>query len=224
MTSHPSAIYPSQDLDLLRHVFQQVDEQSCPERYNFHNHTCFSDGKLEPEESIAQALQIGLKDMAITDHHSVGSYPRAKKFLDQQSSDLRLWIGTEITAYIGKVDVHILAYGFDPEREALRPYLQGHEANREHTDIEQVITAIHGADGLAVLAHPSRYRLPTELVVETAVECGIDGLETYYAYKHSNPWVSTPSETERVLGLVEKYGLFATCGTDTHGTNLRLRL
>jgi predicted metal-dependent phosphoesterase TrpH len=224
MTSNPITLAPAQDLDLLRQVFQQVDAQSCPDRYNFHNHTCYSDGKLEPEESIAQAIQIGLADMAITDHHSVSSYERARKFLAQQSSSLRLWIGTEITAYIGKVDVHILAYGFDPHCAALLPYLQGHEAARDRTAVEQVIEVIHAANGLAVLAHPSRYRLPTELVVETVVECGIDGLETYYAYKHTNPWVTTPGETERVLGLVERYGLFSTCGTDTHGTNLRLRL
>jgi predicted metal-dependent phosphoesterase TrpH len=224
MTSRAIDPSPVQDLELLRQVFRQVDAQSCPDRYNFHNHTIFSDGKLDPEESMAQAIAIGLEDMAITDHHSVRGYQKAQAWLAQQTSNLRLWIGTEITAYINNVDIHILAFGFDPDHIQLAPYLQGREADRGYTPVEKVIAAIHAANGLAVLAHPSRYRLPTEQVVETVVECGIDGLETYYAYKNTNPWAATPTETERVLGLVERYGLFATCGTDTHGTNLRLRL
>lgn len=224
MTSRAIDPSPVQDLELLRQVFRQVDAQSCPDRYNFHNHTIFSDGKLDPEESMAQAISIGLEDMAITDHHSVRGYQKAQAWLAQQSSNLRLWIGTEITAYINNVDIHILAFGFDPDHIRLAPYLQGREADLGYTPVEKVVAAIHAANGLAVLAHPSRYRLPTEQVVETVVECGIDGLETYYAYKNTNPWATTPSETERVLGLVERYGLFATCGTDTHGTNLRLRL
>jgi predicted metal-dependent phosphoesterase TrpH len=224
MTSRAIDPSPVQDLELLRQVFRQVDAQSCPDRYNFHNHTMFSDGRLDPEESMAQAIAIGLEDMAITDHHSVRGYQKAQAWLAQQSSNLRLWSGTEITAYINNVDIHILAFGFDPDHIQLAPYLQGREADLGYTPVEKVIAAIHAAHGLAVLAHPSRYRLPTEQVVETVVECGIDGLETYYAYKNTNPWAATPSETERVLGLVERYGLFATCGTDTHGTNLRLRL
>jgi predicted metal-dependent phosphoesterase TrpH len=215
---------PAQDLALLRQVFRQIDAESCPDRYNFHNHTICSDGKLTPQESMAQAIAIGLEDMAITDHHTVRGYNQAQAWLAQQSSSLRLWIGTEITAYIDDVDVHILGFGFDPHCVQLIPYLQGHEASRGYTPIAKVIAAIHAAQGLAVLAHPSRYRLPTEQVVATAVECGIDGLEAYYAYKHVTPWSFTIAETERVLGLADRYGLLATCGTDTHGTNLRLRL
>jgi predicted metal-dependent phosphoesterase TrpH len=224
MTSQSIAPFPAQDLNLLRQVFGQIDAQSCPNRYNFHNHTNCSDGKLTPQESMAQAIEIGLEDMAITDHHSVRGYQQAQAWLAQQSSHLRLWIGTEITAYIDNVDIHILGFGFDPHCIQLAPYLQGREADRGYTPVAKVIAAIHAAKGLAVLAHPSRYRLPTEQVVATVVECGIDGLEAYYAYKHTNPWAFTIQETDRVLGLIDRYGLFATCGTDTHGTNLRLRL
>jgi predicted metal-dependent phosphoesterase TrpH len=218
------APFPAQDLDLLRQVFRQVNAQSCPDRYNFHNHTTCSDGKLAPQASMAQAIAIGLEDIAITDHHTVRGYQQAQAWLAQQDSPLRLWIGTEITAYIDDVDIHILGFGFDPHCPQLAPYLQGREADRGYTPVEKVIAAIHAANGLAVLAHPSRYRLPTEQVVATVVECGIDGLEAYYAYKHVTPWAFTVPETERVLGLIDRYGLFATCGTDTHGTDLRLRL
>ncbi len=229
MTGQPnhseSSRYPTPDLAALRNVFQQVDSHSCPQRYNFHMHTVCSDGRLQPAELIRQAVEIGLTDMAITDHHSVQGYLKAVPVLAQYDATNRprLWIGTEITAYIGNVDVHILGYGFDPEHDQLAPYLRGQEADRDFTTVAKVIAAIQGAGGLAVLAHPARYRRSAEEVIAVVAELGIDGLETFYAYKNTDPWAPTPSETKRVQALAEHYGLFSTCGTDTHGVNLQIR-
>jgi predicted metal-dependent phosphoesterase TrpH len=215
----------SQDIGTLHSVFQQVDDRSCPTRYNFHMHTTYSDGRLAPADLIAQAIEIGLEDMAITDHHSVLGYQLAVACLERYETVKRprLWIGTEITSYIHEIDVHILGYGFDADHPHLAPYLQGREADRGFTVAEKVIDAIHAAGGLAVLAHPSRYRRPAEELVAAAAEMGIDGLESFYAYKSTNPWAPTPGETERVVQLAQRYGLFSTCGTDTHGTNLKIR-
>jgi predicted metal-dependent phosphoesterase TrpH len=220
-----NSLCPTQDLEVLRKVFQQVDGQSCPYRYNFHMHTICSDGRLAPAELIKQAVKIGLADMAITDHHSVQGYLMAVDLLAQYKvpSPPRLWIGTEITAYVANIDVHILGYGFDPQHLRLAPYLQGREADRDFTVAEKVIDAIHAAGGLAVLAHPSRYRRSAEELVGAVAELGIDGLETFYAYKNTDPWAPTPSETKRVQALAQRYGLFSTCGTDTHGADLLIR-
>jgi predicted metal-dependent phosphoesterase TrpH len=218
-------LYPTPDLAELRSVFQQVDGQSCPSRYNFHMHTICSDGRLEADELIRQAVKIGLADMAITDHHSVQGYLLATALLEQYDVSIqpRLWVGTEITAYIDNVDIHILGYGFNFNHPALAPYLEGYEASQDFTAAEKVITALHAAGGLAVLAHPCRYRRSAEELVEVVAALGIDGLETFYAYKNTDPWVPTPSETKRVQALAHRYGLFSTCGTDTHGADLRIR-
>jgi predicted metal-dependent phosphoesterase TrpH len=215
----------NQDIAALRQVFQQVDSQSCPHRYNFHMHTICSDGRLEPAELIKQAVNIGLLDMAITDHHSVQGYLMAADLLSKYKTPRRprLWIGTEITAYVGNIDIHILGYGFDPNHLHLAPYLQGAEADRDFTVAEKVIAAIHAAGGLAVLAHPSRYRRSAEDLVEAVAAWGIDGLETFYSYKNTDPWTSSPNETERVQKLAQRYGLLSTCGTDTHGVDLKIR-
>jgi predicted metal-dependent phosphoesterase TrpH len=208
----------------LRSIFQQIDAQSCPYRYNFHLHSHFSDGKLTPEELLTQAITIGLEDMAITDHHSVNGYQQGKSWLAKQDTQLRLWIGTEITAYIDNVDIHILAFDFDPNAVALAPYLRGKEADRDFTPAPRVIKAIQEAGGMAVLAHPSRYRLPAAEVVAAVAAWGIDGLEVFYAYRNTNPWLPTPGETESNLAMAQQYGLLATCGTDTHGSNLLVRI
>ena len=106
----------AQNTTLLRQVFSNIQADSCPKHYNFHMHTNCSDGRLLPEDLMSQAVKIGLKGMAITDHHSVNGYYRAAEWLEANQIDsIQLWTGMEITAYLPPVDVHILGYGFDAE-------------------------------------------------------------------------------------------------------------
>jgi predicted metal-dependent phosphoesterase TrpH len=87
-----------------------------------------------------------------------------------------------------------------------------------------VIAAIQAAGGIAVLAHPARYRLSASGLVPIAAALGIDGVETYYAYANPEDWVPCPRHTPTVEQLAQDYGLLTTCGTDTHGPSLLRRL
>jgi predicted metal-dependent phosphoesterase TrpH len=196
-------------------------------------HTNCSDGRLQPEDLMAQAIEIGLKGIAITDHHSVDGYYRAAKWLETQAlaeplgtriDSLHLWTGIEITAYLPPVDVHILGYGFDPLEPSLAPYLTGREPRGVDARAERAINALHAAGAIVVLAHPARYRRSPEELIPTAVSLGIDGVETYYAYNNPNPWIPSFEQTETVKRLGNSYNLLHTCGTDTHGLNLLQRL
>jgi predicted metal-dependent phosphoesterase TrpH len=223
----------AQDTSVLRQVFQTIDAASCPHSYNFHMHTVCSDGQLEPEALIEQAIAIGLSGLAITDHHTVNGYRRAQRWLDerQQANDLAIdlvipqfWTGIEISADLLGAEVHILCYGFNPDHPALLPYLQGTSAIGESYKAESVIQAAHQAGALTVLAHPVRYRVSVEELIPAAVQLGIDGVETYYAYNNPSPWIPSPQQTEQVLSLQLAHNLLGTCGTDTHGKNLMQRL
>lgn len=207
-------------------VLREVDEESCPYRYNFHLHTCCSDGQLQPEALIEQAVTLKLEGLAITDHHSIAGYQAADRWLKHQTVKdglPNLWAGVEITARLIQTEVHILAYGFDLEAPALRPYLQGHRIEGKLGQAASVIGAIHQAGGLAVLAHPARYKKSPVDLTAAAVALGIDGLETYYCYKADDPWRPTPDQTGLMQQLAEQYGLLQTCGTDTHGLDIRQR-
>ncbi len=228
VTPSPKLGGETEEAQALRQVFAQVDEWSCPNSYNFHLHTQFSDGKLRPEEIMAQAIALGLKGLTITDHHSIGGYQAARHWLNHQSHSPQtlpqLWTGIEINADLLQTEVHILGYGFAPDHPTLQPYLQGKTVVGEAYQASQVIAAIHQAGGLAVLAHPARYRRsPTELIPE-AVRWGIDGVETYYAYHNPKPWKPSSQQTEQVRQLGKLYNLFHTCGTDTHGGDIQTRL
>jgi predicted metal-dependent phosphoesterase TrpH len=87
-----------------------------------------------------------------------------------------------------------------------------------------VIAAIQQAGGLAVLAHPARYRLSLVDLIGEAASLGIDGVEAYYAYTNPETWSPCPIHTPMVLDLAHRHGLLTTCGTDTHGRNLLRRL
>jgi len=231
--THASALpqVSAQNQQALRQVWENIQPDSCPTSYNFHMHTVCSDGKLKPQELIEQAVAIGLKGLAITDHHTVRGYQLAQscvEYLQQQSShpDLlpHLWTGVEITAELLGTEVHILGYAFDPEHPSLQPYLQGKALPRGDAQAAEVIFALQEAGGLAVLAHPARYRRSANELIPVAARLGIDGVETYYAYANPDPWQHSPKQTKQVKQLSATYNLLNTCGTDTHGLSLLKRL
>ena len=223
----------AQDAAALKQVFASLTAESCPRFYNFHMHTVFSDGRLLPEQLMEQALAIRLKGLAITDHHSVEGYRKAQQWLNgwqrspenpQPDAAPILWTGVEINADLLDTEVHILCYAFNPDHEAVQPYLLGKELNGQYAPAAQVIEAIHQAGGIAVLAHPVRYKRSPNELIPAAARLGIDGIETYYAYNNPSPWRPSPKETQQVLALGKADQLLSTCGTDTHGLSLLQRL
>ena len=224
----------SQNASALKQVFEALHINSCPRFFNFHMHTVCSDGKLEPEAAIDQALEIGLRGLAITDHHTVDGYRIAQRCLEKRQTSPsaertanhlpHLWTGVEITSELLDIEVHILGYAFNPDCQAIQPYLQGNRPCGSAALATYVIAAIHQAGGLAVLAHPERYRRSAAELIPEATQLGIDGVEAYYAYGNPNPWQPSSKQTKQVLQLSQHYRLFNTCGTDTHGTNLLQRL
>ncbi len=229
-----SSMDAAQDTQALRRVFETINADSCPRFYNFHMHTVCSDGQLQPEDVMQQAIAIGLRGMAVTDHHSTEGYRRAHRWLEDYREDaawrgetvpsLNLWTGVEVTSKLLDIEVHILGYAFNPESAVMRPYIRRESPKGDEALAEQVIRSIHLAGGLAVLAHPSRYRRSPEELIEAAARLGIDGVETYYAYNNPTPWCPSPRQTEQVQRLSSTYGLLNTCGTDTHGLSLLQRL
>ena len=87
-----------------------------------------------------------------------------------------------------------------------------------------VIAAIQEAGGFAVLAHPARYRKSHFDLIPAAAEFGIDGVESFYAYNNPKPWRPSPTRSQQIQELAKQYGLYSTCGTDSHGFSLLQRL
>lgn len=220
----------SPSIENLKQVFQSIHAESCPRLFNFHMHTVYSDGRLQPNMLMEQAIAIGLQGLAITDHHSIAGYQVAQAWLEDWKwshpgvNAPHLWTGVEINANLLNVEVHILAYAFDLEHPSIKSYLQRKIATGKEYQANTVIAAIHEAGGLAILAHPARYKRSLFDLIPAAADNGIDGVESFYAYNNPNPWKPSGVESQQVQQLANEYKLFNTCGTDTHGLSLLQRL
>ena len=211
----------------LRDVLQTVGPDSCPNKLNFHCHTVCSDGSLQPLELIRQASEHGLSHLAVTDHHSAHAHAPMRRWLDTQQAEGEtvptLWSGMEISALLKGCLVHVLALGFELDHPSLQPYNQGDAVVGEALRAESVVNAIHSAGGLAVLAHPARYRLQHDLLIDEAARLGFDGGEAWYDYGMQETWTPSPLICEAIDRQLTNLGLLRTCGTDSHGMDLKGR-
>jgi predicted metal-dependent phosphoesterase TrpH len=208
----------------LAAFLREVGPTSCPDRFNFHCHTLLSDGSLSPEELANQAIAMGLEQIAITDHHSNRAYGAVQAVFDEHHAKgeavPNLWTGVEISCLLKGCLVHVLGLGFTNKHPSLVPYLQGTALVGPGLRVEAVLEAIWAAGGLALLAHPARYRLPFQVLLEAADQLGFDGAEVWYDYQMQSHWQPTPHLCEAIARDLNNRGLLMSCGTDTHGLAL----
>lgn len=101
-------------------------------------------------------------------------------------------------------------------QEAFDVYLgEGGEAYlpKKRIPAEEAIALLHGAGGVAVMAHPitvEAHRLPD--LLPALLELGLDGLEVVHS-KHG------PAERARFAALAAEHNLVPTGGSDFHGSN-----
>ena len=216
----------STNLTQLRKVLSKVGPLSCPNEVNLHCHTICSDGSLTPRDLIIQATNMRIRHIAVTDHHSISAYPDMYDWLEKNRSleELpMLWTGIEISCLLKKTLVHVIGLGFDLTNKSIYPYIQGEATIGMMLNAIKVVEAIHNAGGLAILAHPARYRISFAELIDEAYKIGFDGVESWYDYEHSLVWKPTELICDSIEKLAKKYNLLSTCGTDTHGKYLYTR-
>lgn len=89
-------------------------------------------------------------------------------------------------------------------------YLPKPEVTPEH-----VLSLIHMAGGIAILAHPLIYKLgysQVESLIETLIPLGLDGIEAYHSSNNNY-------ESDRLRSLAIKHHLAVSGGSDFHGAN-----
>lgn len=79
----------------------------------------------------------------------------------------------------------------------------------EYPDVKEVITAIHDAGGIAVLAHPAIYD-SFDVLVEDLIPAGIDGVEVWHPR-------NSEEDIQKLIEIANEYKLLKTGGTDFHG-------
>lgn len=85
---------------------------------DLHVHTTASDGLVTPAGIVAQALDVGLRVISITDHDSVAGIDEARKAA--HGTPLEVITGVELSVQaVDGADAHILGYFLDHEEPAL---------------------------------------------------------------------------------------------------------
>ena len=84
---------------------------------DFHTHTQASDGALAPQALLQRAEDAGVAMLAITDHDTLAGY---LSVCEQQSSQLTLVPGVELSCLWGATTIHVVGLGFDPASASIQ--------------------------------------------------------------------------------------------------------
>tara|TARA_Y100001968_G_scaffold218010_1_gene200660 strand:- start:515 stop:1174 length:660 start_codon:yes stop_codon:yes gene_type:complete len=211
----------------LVNIIKSITKDSCPNSINFHIHSTYSDGSLTPKEIYNQAIELNIEHYAITDHHSVNAYIEVSKLFASTYKDRlnspKIWSGIEITCLLKGCLVHVLGLGFDPKSKYLLPYIDNKSAMGTDLLASNVVDSIHNANGIAVLAHPARYKLPFDILIDEASKLRFDAVETWYNYERAHKWMPSEFVCDKIFECVNSHSLLSTCGTDSHGLSLLRR-
>jgi PAS domain S-box-containing protein len=109
-------------------------------RVNLHCHSNLSDGYLSPEAVAEQMAAADVRCAALTDHDTIAGLARFRDTLARFG--IGCISGVEISARVQDRDVHLLAYGFDPEHPAIRQLL---ESLRPQGDASTLVYSLKGS-------------------------------------------------------------------------------
>ncbi|MBP1966184.1 PHP domain-containing protein [Paenibacillus aceris] len=86
-------------------------------KFNYHMHSCYSDGTDTPEQLVELAAEHGIQSIALTDHDTIEG---VEAFMAAAAgTDIEAIPGVEISSRIGQKYVHILGYGIDTKSAEL---------------------------------------------------------------------------------------------------------
>ena len=104
---------------------------------DLHTHTTYSDGADTPEQLVAKAADVGVWHLAVTDHDTIEALPEAREA--GQRYGVGILSGIELTVqYEDYHDIHLLAYGFDPDHHDLVQRLHDLQARRLDRGLEML--------------------------------------------------------------------------------------
>ena len=103
---------------------------------DLHVHSNASDGSLTPSEVADEAIRMGLKAIALTDHDTVDGIPEILAYT--KDKDLEVVPGIEVSCYYKKREIHILGFYIDYENEDLQKELSFLKEQRENRNIKMV--------------------------------------------------------------------------------------
>ncbi len=201
-------------------------------RVDFHTHSTFSDGTLDPERLVAYLASRGVRYAALTDHDTTSGSASFRAALARRG--LGCIDGVELTTRSSFGELHLLAYSAGPHPPELDMILPQRVAGRWGTsragmgrpgiresatssrilvpEAVDVIARLRQAGMASYLAHPftvTRDPGILEKLLDELIPAGLTGIEAIYgAY--------SGSEQNSLVSLAREHGLSITAGSDLH--------
>ncbi len=116
-------------------------------RIDLHIHTSASDGKFSPREVVAQAVAVGMRVIAITDHDTVNGIAEAVAEAER-FPQFTLIPGVEISTDVAEGEVHVLGYFIDYTDSGLKAVLT-HMGNARRERAQKMVARL-GELGLKI--------------------------------------------------------------------------
>lgn len=207
-------------------------------RANFHIHTNSSDGNMTPKEFLEQCKDWanyifktkGSDNLppfcaAITDHDRIKSVKEVIAIISQtpkEYKNFKFVTGCEFlfNGYKKPYSAfEAVGLGFNPFDKDIQPLMQGFSSKNTVKDIKKVIDA----GGILSWAHPliSPEKINGQFF-KFLKKSGINGVEGNYQYlKFDKEYID--SVKPLLTPFIEKFKMFVTGGTDSHGKSIFTR-
>jgi len=137
-------------------------------KYNvdMHVHSWSSgDSEADPEESVSQAIKIGLHGIAFTEHYSYESSEPVEMLRERYKNEILVFRGVEFSSAEG----HCLIFGMNTDK-----FLS------KHMSIREILPVVNRYGGVVIPSHP--YRGINSLGDTIKGLNGISALEGYNGY------------------------------------------
>ena len=132
-------------------------------KIDLHVHSKYStDNDADPEETVMQAIELGLHGIAFTEHYYYGASEPVELLKDKYKDSIMIFRGVEFSTAEG----HCLVFGADTDKLGIK-----------YAPLADVVRFVNEAGGVVIPSHP--YRPGTSLGDLVRNVSGITGLEGY---------------------------------------------
>lgn len=144
------------------------------DKFDFHCHSCFSDGGLEPKRLIDYAIERNIRHLSLTDHDTVSGLSIAREYINKNQLEIALIDGVEISASTEYGEIHIVGLGIDSKNKALNSALnQQHRVREDRAEqICHKLEKLGVADVLAKTREISTQVITRTHIARAVVELG----------------------------------------------------
>ncbi len=110
---------------------------------DLHTHSVYSDGTLTPKELVQNALDIGLKAIALTDHNDINGL---EEFLDAaKGKDIIAVSGIEFSTDYNGTELHLLGLFIDPKHYSKVKAITEDIRRRKQISIDDLVASLNSA-------------------------------------------------------------------------------